>query len=218
MDLADIVTRRKKREALNRDEKYRYYKNHFTPGEKDQLYKNNIRKKGQAFNLNFKYKWLADHPWHVYSKELSGGLCKACVLFDKSITNRVIFVKNVFQDVSKHEKITEHAGLHDHLAAMVEVERFIKACEDLTTDVDFDKDKEERYNKILHTLKRIVQVVKICAEQGLPLGGHRDNSTEEFTTDGNFMAILKSFAKIDPVLYDHLSNGPKNDQMNSWKI
>ena len=101
---------------------------------------------------------------------------------------------------------------------MVEVERFTKACEDLTTNVDFDKDKEERYNKIFHTLKRIVQVVKICAEQGLPLGGHRDNSTEEFTTDCNFMAILKGFAKIDPVLYDHLSNGPKNDQMNSWKI
>ena len=32
------------------------------------------------------------------------------------------------------------------------------------------------------------------------------------------MAILKAFGKIDPVLYDHLSNGPKNAQMNSWEI
>ena len=32
------------------------------------------------------------------------------------------------------------------------------------------------------------------------------------------MAILKGFAKLDPVLDDHLSNGPKNVQMNSWKI
>ena len=32
------------------------------------------------------------------------------------------------------------------------------------------------------------------------------------------MAILEGFAKIDPVLYDQLSNGPKNVQMNSWKI
>ena len=62
MDLADIVTGRKKREYLNRDEKYRYYKNHFTLGEKDQLYQKNIRKKGQAFNLSFKYKWLTYHP------------------------------------------------------------------------------------------------------------------------------------------------------------
>ena len=147
MDLADILTGRKKREALNRDEKYHYYKNHFTPGEKDQLYQKNITKKGQAFNPSFKYKWLADHPCHVYSKELSGGLCKACVLFDKSTTNCGIFVKNVFQDVSKPKKITEYAGLHYHLVAMVEAEPFTKGYEDPTTNVDFDKDKEERYNK-----------------------------------------------------------------------
>ena len=32
------------------------------------------------------------------------------------------------------------------------------------------------------------------------------------------MAILKAFGKIDTVLYDHLSNGPKNAQINSWEI
>ena len=149
---------------------------------------------------------------------MSGGLCKACVFFDKSTTNCGIFVKNIFQDVSKPKKITEYAGLHYHLAAMVEAEHFVKGYEDSTTNVDFDKDKEERYNKNLHVLKCIVQVVQLCAEQGLQLRGHRDNYTEEFTRDGNFMAILKSFAKIDPVLYDHLSNGPKNAQLNSWKI
>ena len=36
--------------------------------------------------------------------------------------------------------------------------------------------------------------------------------------DGNFMAIWKVFAKIDPVLYVYLSNDPKNAQKNSWKI
>ena len=91
---------------------------------------------------------------------------------------------------------------------MAEAERFIKGYKDPTTYVDFDKDKEERYNKTLHVLKRIVQVVKLCAEQGLPSRGHRENSTEEFTRDGNFMAILKSIAKTDLVLYDHLRNGP----------
>ena len=120
MDLADILTDRKKREYLNRDEKYRYYKNHFTLGEKDQLYQKNIRKKGQAFNLSFKYKWLTYHPWHVYSRELSAGLCKACVLFYKSTAHGGVFVKNVFQDIGKPEKITERAGLHYHLATMVE--------------------------------------------------------------------------------------------------
>ena len=67
MDLAYTVTGRKRREDINRGKKYRYYKNHFTPGGKDQLYQQNITKKGQAFSFN--YKWLFDHPWHVYGKE-----------------------------------------------------------------------------------------------------------------------------------------------------
>ena len=68
------------------------------------------------------------------------------------------------------------SGQH-HLAVMVEAERFIKGSEDPTTKVDFDKDKEEQYSKKLHVLKRIAQVDKLCAEQGLPLRGHRVNST-----------------------------------------
>ena len=82
--------------------------------------------------------------------------------------------------------------------------------EDQTTNVDFDKDQEKRCNKNFNVFERIVQVVKFCAKQGLPLRGNRDNSAKEFTRDGNFMAILKGFANINP-----LSNSPKNAQMNS---
>ena len=101
---------------------------------------------------------------------------------------------------------------------MVETQRFVVGYEDPTTNVDFDKDKEKRYNKNHHVLKRILQVVELCAEQGLPLRGPRGNCTEGFTRDGNFIAILKGFAKIDLVLNDHRRNSPKNSQMNSWKI
>ena len=58
---------------------------------------------------------------------------------------------------------------------MVETERFIRSYEDPTTNVYFDKDKKERYSKNLRVLKRIVLVVKLCAEQSLPLREHRDN-------------------------------------------
>ena len=50
---------------------------------------------------------------------------------------------------------------------MVEAERFVKGCEDLTTNVDFDKDKEKRYKKNLPVLKSIVQVVELCVKQGV---------------------------------------------------
>ena len=65
-------------------------------------------------------------------------------------------IKTIFQDVRKPKKLTEHAELHHHLAAIVEAEHFINVYEDPTTNADFDKDKEERYNKNLHVLKSIV--------------------------------------------------------------
>ena len=46
---------------------------------------------------------------------------------------------------------------------MIEAERFVKGHEDSTNNVDFDKNKEERYNKDLHIGKHVVQVVKLCA-------------------------------------------------------
>ena len=78
-------------------------------------------------------------------KELSGGLCKTCVLFEKSTKYLGVFVKNVFQDVSKTEKITDYAGLHHHLAVIMEAERFVKDCKDPTNNVGFHKDKEVGY-------------------------------------------------------------------------
>ena len=132
MDLADIITGRKKREVLNplmfsvtflyplkTSEKHRFsdvfrgYKNLTLDinglietksivitkiisllERKTNFIKRILQRKDRHLTLV-----LSTNGWsmHVYSKELSGGdLCKACVLFDKSTTNRGIFVKYVF--------------------------------------------------------------------------------------------------------------------------
>ena len=101
---------------------------------------------------------------------------------------------------------------------MLKANDFINSYEDPTTNVDYDAEKEKRYENNLHVLKRVIQIVKVYAKQGLPFRRHRDNSTNEFSRDGNFIAALKSFAEIDTVLDDHLETGPKNAQMKSWKI
>ena len=143
--------------------------------------------------------------------ELDGSLCKACVLFDKSEKNRGIFVKNVFQKVSKPEKIKEHETLAYHSTAMLKAKDFVNSYKDPTTNVDYDAEKEKRYENNLYILKCVIQAVKICATQGFTLREHRDNSTDQFSRVDNFIAILKSFAEIDTVLIDNLENGPKND-------
>ena len=105
--------------------------------------------KERIFNLSFKYRWLTNHPSYVYSKELSGGLCKSCVLFETSTKYQGIFVKNVFPDVTKTEKITEYAGLHHHLAFMIKSEHFVKGCKHPTTNVGCDKDKKPALKNVL---------------------------------------------------------------------
>ena len=78
-------------------------------------------------------------------------------------------------------------------------------------NVDHDPKKQERYDKNVYVLKSIIQAVALCAQQGLALHGHREVESEDNkdSRDGNFQAILKSFAEIDPPLKDHLQHGPK---------
>ena len=80
--------------------------------------------------------------------------------------------------------------------------------------------KQEKYDKAVPVLKRIIQAVALCAQQGLALRGHREVESEdnEDSKNDNFWAILKSFAEIDPLLNDRLQHGPKNGQIKSWKI
>ena len=101
---------------------------------------------------------------------------------------------------------------------MLKAKDFVNSYEDPATNVDYDAEKEKRYENNLHVLKRVIQAVKVCAKQNLPLRGHRDNSTDEFSRGGNFISILKSFADIDTVLHEHLENGPKIAKIKSWKI
>ena len=54
--------------------------------------------------------------------------------------------------------------------------------------------------------------------KALPLRGHRDNSSDLFSKDGNFFAVVKTLADMDPILKDHLETASKNAKMTLWKI
>lgn len=226
-DLADIVTGRKIATNLSRKEIYNYFTHHVVPSEDDCLFSKQVTKKGETFKLSYKRKWLTDYSWHVYSRELEGGLCKVCVLFDDpNNNNRGNFVKHAFQNVSKPEKIAEHEKLHYHQHALEIAKQFMRSFETPSSNVDYDAKADEKYQKNLHILKRIIEAVVLCAEQGLPLRGHRDHhlasddneNFEKASNRGNFIAILEAFAKHDPILLNHMRIGQKSAKMLSWKI
>ena len=109
-------------------------------------------------------KWLQENPWLVCSKELDGGLCKFCILFDKKDSNRAIFVKRDYQDVGKPEKIREHAEAKYHNENVTLALNFVMSLEDPRKNVDYDPKKQERYDKNVHVLKHIIQAVALCAQ------------------------------------------------------
>ena len=108
-------------------------------------------------------KWLEENPWLVYSKELERGLCKFCVLCDGKDSNWGVFVKRAFEDVGKPEKIREHAEAKYHNENVTLAHKFMMSFEDPRKNVDYDPKKQERYDKNVHVLKRIIQAVALCA-------------------------------------------------------
>ena len=110
IDLGKIIVNEVKRDTLARDQIYRYFKHKKNSFRKRRFIQETSNEGRQKFVLRFKHKWLKDNSWHVYSKELKGGLCKACILFDKADKiNSRIFVKRSYQDLNKPEKTLEHA-------------------------------------------------------------------------------------------------------------
>ena len=75
--------------------------------------------------LTYQLSWIQKNDWHVYSKELQGGLRKYCVLFDDDDTRQSgKFVKTVFQDIGKSE-IKEHQLTECHKRNAEKAKHFI---------------------------------------------------------------------------------------------
>lgn len=124
-------------------------------------------------------------------------------------------MKNAFQNISKSEKIALHEQTEYHQNAMKKAILFINTYDNPEQRVDHDKQNNTNYDRNIHILKRIIEAVLVCAQQGIALRVHRDhtNVVNEDNDDddnisrnrGNFLAILEKFAKIDPILKEHLS-------------
>ena len=159
--------------SLLPQEKYAYYKNHYVPTSSEALLQKEYLKGGKK-KLSYQLSWLQN--WHVYSKELQGGLCRVCILFDENKTGtlRGNFVKNAFQNLAKSEKIAEHEGTKYHQRSYEKAESFLRTFENPTEAVNHGKRRESNYEHNVHILKMIIEAVILCAEQGLALQGHRD--------------------------------------------
>ena len=162
IDLGKLLIGEKSRSSLTDKEIYEYLKNHHVSMKGDTLFKKLVTRKSSSFFLSFKRKWLEENPWLVYSKELERALCKSCVLFNEKDSNRGIFVKRAFQDVGKPEKIREHSEAKYHNENVTLANNFVMSFEDPKKNLDYDPKEQERFDKNVHILKRIIQAVALC--------------------------------------------------------
>ena len=136
---------------------------------------------GKEKTLSYQHSWLEERSWHVYSPELSGGLCKMCVLFDRphKKTQRGAFVATAFQKVQRSELIKAHAETDYHKAAVAQGSEFMRTFMHPESSVEADKSSAQYYQRNKHVLGGIVDAVLLCAKQGLPLRGHRDTKVND---------------------------------------
>ena len=216
---------------INDDQIYSYLKDHVRPPAK--MFSKTIIKGGKPVTLTYQASWMSGSRafWHVYSPKLNGGLCRVCLLFDKSddSSKRGAFVKFPFQRLEKALSssrknpgaINSHEQSAYHIHALQMAEDFLYNYEHPQSKIEgkIDKTKQENLVKNKYILRSIIDAILLCGKQGIALRGHRDDSTADPSSNrGNFLSILEAFADRDPILKQHLENCPKNARYTSKTI
>ena len=104
-----------------------------------------------------------------------------------------------------------------------------RACEKVEFFKDFWKPNSSRKSgpKKEPILKMIIEAAILCVEQEFTLRGHRDHAKSASDDDcdnmkkvhqGNFLAIVNTFAKFDTILKESIEQGFRNAEFLSWDI
>ena len=150
-----------------------------------------VMKTGKRIQLNFQESWLKEFQWLSYSPTHGGGYCKYCVLFAKLTTGGMLgtLVKTPFRNFSKAKGkdgyLTTRNIADYHHDAVQRGKSFIKTFTNPDTRIDslLDAEHQAQSDENKHILSVIVDSVKLCGMQGIPLRGHRDDYTADPLTN-----------------------------------
>lgn len=126
--------------------------------------------------------------------------------------------KNSKEKLDKHELTEYHKKVQERgLCIRSQLENLFNRIDVQLHDVA-KKNKETNQAILPH----IVDMVRLCTTQQIPLRDHRDHKIQfaEAPTcnEGNFIAIVRLLAKSNPDLKKHLELGPQNARYTSKTI
>mgnify|MGYP001790964670 FL=1 len=218
-DIGDAVG-----QTLSNNAKYHLLTKHWKPSESFNF---PTRKQGSKVR-KFQHRWLSAHPWLAYSKNKQGAFCKWCVLFAKEVDLELgqLVTSPLHEFAKGADYLAKHEKLAYHQFSKTKAESFKRTQEDKTSSVAEMLNTEAEVSKlrIRNGLESIVKAIVFLARQGLPLRGHRAESTGSIDTNafsgmtikgqdengGNLLSLLSLQCSSDSPLAEHLQKSSKN--------
>ncbi len=125
------------------------------------------------------------------------------------------------------EKANIHCRQDYHKTSVARMVEFIARYKNPSHSIAMILDKQAQ--KIMLNNQKVVQsllkIVILCGKQGLALRGHRndhidwsESQQEKCTNHGNFIELVRFYAKHDHVLAQHLAKAPHKAQYTSTTI
>lgn len=164
----------------------------------------------------FQSRWYAAYPWLEYSVATDRAFCIYCYLFQSSTTkSEGSFVDDGFQTWNKVGGKTCKFLLHQgpaHAAAAVRFHALGQHDQHIDTLLANVSAEVKCKNRC--RLLGSIEAVRLCAQQGLAMRGHRED--EESMNRGNFLEVLQVLCSRDPELAAvSMANAPGNNKQIS---
>ncbi|XP_078494004.1 52 kDa repressor of the inhibitor of the protein kinase-like [Ciona intestinalis] len=179
---------------------------------------------GKSKMQSFQRSWLDRFPWLVYSPRSDGGFCLPCALFAAETAGGIrlsTLIRSPLTNLNDATRICmKHAETGYHSLSLVRAADFKAVRTSIRGNVvqQSNSTHAQTVKKNRQALSSLVECLKFCGRQNLPLRGHDDSGPltdpENFETaknEGNFRAVVRfRVASGDRELLSFIKNAPRN--------
>ena len=168
---------------------------------------------------SFQSSWFHIFPWLEYSVERDSVYCFPCRFF--GVNPDSLLTVTGYSDW-KHSKgkrgtLTIHDSSQKHKAAVLTWKDFQSTLHNDTSIANqLEKGRQKVIKENRQYVMHLLEVLLCCAQQGIPLRGHRevshdDNDDGDNTINiGNFRSFVKLHSRHIDLLRNKLTSGAKN--------
>ena len=168
-----------------------------------------------AHSRSFQLNWYTLFPWIEYSMERDAVFCFPCRFF--GVSPDKTFTCSGFRDWKhargKEGTLTFHDSMcSKHKEAVLNYKQYKSSIEDETSiAVQLDRERLKNIQDNRQYVKTLLECLLYCAQQGIPLRGHRETNLEDLSVNvGNFRALMILQSRHDEVIKHHMTMGPRN--------